>query len=500
MGKNQALSIALILFVIIACVLGGTTYYFKKNADELKIARESAVKALPGKEAEIENLSKEIVVLKSYLGQETATLEDITVQYNQDMKIVAVEGGVPAPAPAPKPEGDAAAEGAEGAEGGDAAPVADAAANPDRPSYLTVINYLNDKIKKQNELTAEIEKLNLQISDLQKQVEDAKTQGKTAGVEETEEKYKTQISVLNQQIEELNGRITSKDTEIKNQIAAKKKVTRESNRQKTENDELKKQNRERADAIAKLEDIKKKSEQPPQESKMGEIIFVNPRGDQGIINLGKKDRLTRGITFSVYEPNNMTEYGLKGTIEVLNVSEDREAEVLIFNTDEADPIELGDVLYTPTWAPGFEEHFAIAGFIDIDRDSKSDLDEVIRLITQNGGVVDAYQKENGTQSGKLSSQTSWIVLGVQPDEKSGDAQRKTYTNMTKAADEFNTKSLQVTDLLRKMGYRPPASAQDFEVRPSTGNLKRVSTGSVSELFSDDEPTQPNRQPPKKSAY
>ena len=66
MRKNQALSIALILFVIIACVLGGTTYYFKKNADELLIAKEQAVKVLPGKDAKIEELSNEIQVLKSY--------------------------------------------------------------------------------------------------------------------------------------------------------------------------------------------------------------------------------------------------------------------------------------------------------------------------------------------------------------------------------------------------------------------------------------------------
>ena len=111
MAKN-ALSISLILFVIIACVLGGTTYYFKKKVDENQSKMEAAVKALPGKDAEIERLGKEILVLKSYLGQETASLEDITTQYNSDMKIVVVEGG--APAPAAKKPADENAEGVEG--------------------------------------------------------------------------------------------------------------------------------------------------------------------------------------------------------------------------------------------------------------------------------------------------------------------------------------------------------------------------------------------------
>lgn len=514
MAKN-ALSISLILFVIIACVLGGTTYYFKKKVDENQSKMEAAVKALPGKDAEIERLGKEILVLKSYLGQETASLEDITTQYNSDMKIVVVEGGAPAPA-AKKPadenaegaEGEDGAEDAEGGEGGEGGEGADAAAvaNAEKPSYRTVIEFLSGKIVEQNALIAQIETLNQQITDLKEQVEKAKEDGKAAGVQETEEKYKTQIAALERDIEELNGRIETKDSELKRQLSEKKKMTRESNRQKEENDALKKQNRERLEKISELEEIQRQAKQPPAESKMGELVYVDPLGKQGVINLGKKDNLSRGITFSVYEPNNLTEYGMKGTIEVLSVSEEREAEVIIYNNDDADPISVGDVIYTPTWAPGFEEHFAIAGFIDIDGDNKSDLNEVIRLIEQNGGIVDAYQRDDGKNAGRMSgavtSETSWIVLGRKPDEKSQEAYLITYTNMTKAADDFNTKQIQLNDLLRKMGYRPSAATQDFDVRPNVGSLKRVSTGSVSGLYSDEnaEETPAKRTPPRRSAY
>ncbi len=499
---KNALSISLILFVIIACVLGGTTYYFKKNADELLIAKESAVKSIPPKDAEIERLNKEIHDLKSFLGQETASLEDITTQYNQDMKIVAVEGGAPAPAPkAPAAEGEEGEEGEEN-DGDDAAPAA--APNAERPSYLTVIEFLKGKIVEQNALTAQIEELNSQITDLKKQVETAKEQGKTAGVEETEQKYKTEIAALNTKIEDLNATVGSKEEKIKQQVNDKKKLSRESNRQKAENDELRKQNRERGEVIAKLEEEKIKSKLPPAESKMGELIYVDPLGKQGVIDLGKKDNLSRGITFSVYEPNNLTEYGLKGTIEVLNVSEPREAEVILYNNDESDPIAVGDVIYTPTWAPGFEEHFAIAGFVDIDGDNQSDLQEVIRLIQQNGGTIDAYQRDDGKnagkQWGKITSDTSWIVLGRTPDEKSDDASRITYTNMTKAADGYNTKQTQLKDLLRKMGYRPSTTAQDFNPRVEEVGTRRTSTGNVSGLYNEENQSGTKRNPPKKSAY
>ena len=105
-------------------------------------------------------------------------------------------------------------------------------------------------------------------------------------------------------------------------------------------------------------------------------------------------------------------------------------------------------------------------------------------------------------SGTVTSETSWIVLGRKPDEKSQEAYLITYTNMTKAADDFNTKQIQLNDLLRKMGYRPSATTQDFDVRPNVGSLKRVSTGNVSGLYSDEnaEETPAKRTPPRKGAY
>lgn len=504
MRKNQALSIALILFVIIACVLGGTTYYFKKNADELLIAKDQAVKVLPGKDAKIEELSNEIQVLKSYLGTEDE-LSAITQKYNENMKIVARDGNAAAaPELAPKDDDEEKPEGEdgekeEGEDGGekDAPRIDDGAA---KPNYQTVIAYLNEKIKDQNALSAKIEELSTEIVSLKEQVEKAREEGKKLGEDTVKEQHEAEIRNLEKQIADQKRSIDETMDRFKEQKKAKETEQRKVRRLEGEKKDLQKQNQERSEKIEKLEEIHRESKLPPAESKMGELIYVDPLGKQGNINLGKKDYLTRGITFSVYEPNNMTEYGMKGTIEVLSVTEDREAEVIIYNNDEADPIKVGDVIYTPTWAPGFEEHFAIAGFVDIDGDNISDLDEVIRLIRQNGGVVDAWQKVDGKQEGKITSETSWLVLGRKPDEKSSQASLTTYTNMNRQADEFGTKVQQVKDLLRKMGYRPPADTTNFEVRPTIGTKGRSSTGNVSGLYSKEpDESAPKRKPPK-SAY
>lgn len=504
MRKNQALSIALILFVIIACVLGGTTYYFKKNADELLIAKEQAVSVLPGKDAKIEELSNEIQVLKSYLGTEDE-LSAITQKYNENMKIVARDGGaIAAPNLAPKDdEENGEGEDGEKVEGEDGENAKDAPAVDNvaaKPNYQTVIAYLNEKIQDQNALSVKIEELNNEIASLKKQVEDAREEGKKAGEDSVKEQHEAEIQHLEKQIAEQKKSNDDIMSRFKEQKKAKESEQKKVRRLEGEKKDLQKQNQERSEKIEKLEEIHRESKQPPAESKMGELVYVDPLGKQGNINLGKKDFLSRGITFSVYEPNNMTEYGLKGTIEVLSVTEDREAEVIIYNKDDTDPIKVGDVIYTPTWAPGFVEHFAIAGFVDIDGDNVSDLEEVIRLIRQNGGTVDAFQKVDGKMEGKITSETSWLVLGKKPDEKSSQAWLTTYTNMTRQADEYGTKVQQIKDLLRKMGYRPPANTTNFEVRPTVGSKGRTSTGSVSGLYSK-EPEQnvPKRKPPK-SAY
>ncbi|MCR5162540.1 MAG: hypothetical protein K6C40_00830 [Thermoguttaceae bacterium] len=507
MRKNQALSIALILFVIIACVLGGTTYYFKKNADELLIAKDQAVSVLPGKDAKIEELSNEIQVLKSYLGTEDE-LSAITQKYNENMKIVARDGNAaPVGDLSPKdddekPEGeDGENEGGEDGEKADgdkdAPRIDDGAA---KPNYQTVIAYLNEKIKDQNALSAKIEELNTEITTLKEQVEKAREEGKKLGEDMVKEQYEANIQNLEKQIADRERTIDETKVRFREQKKAKETEQKKVRRLEGEKKDLQKKNQESSEKIEKLEEIRRESKLPPAESKMGELVYVDPLGKQGNINLGKKDFLTRGITFSVYEPNNMTEYGMKGTIEVLSVTDDREAEVIIYNNDESDPIKVGDVIYTPTWAPGFEEHFAIAGFVDIDGDNSSDLEEIIRLIRQNGGVVDAWQKVDGKQEGKITSETSWLVLGRKPDEKSSQASLTTYTNMTRAADEYGTKVQQVKDLLRKMGYRPPADTTNFEVRPTIGTKGRSSTGNVSGLYSK-EPDEnvPKRKPPK-SAY
>ncbi|MDO4570440.1 MAG: hypothetical protein Q4D38_08660 [Planctomycetia bacterium] len=461
MGKSQALPIALILFVIIAIALGITTYLFKKQADEA-ILKENAVAQENAKlQQEVQQKTDDIVVLKRLIGFADAGMEEIETKVQAQMSEVAVK---------------------------------------ENPTYYTLISELQEKFVEAMKKSEEFEQQLVQVKtemeklrvDTAERIDVAEAEAKKA--REQLESHGSAYATATTQMEESYQKMkTTTDSVVKKTQSEKKKAEENTEKAMSIIDDKQEQ-------LDNMRRVIEESALPPQENPMGQIIFVNPRGNQGIINLGKADRLTRSLTFSVYEPKDMSEQGKKGTIEVIDVFDTRKAEVRIFNNDESNPIEEGDVIYTPTWSPGFQERFAIVGFIDIDDDGVSDLDTVLSLIRRNGGLIDAHQMENGLQSGKITSRTSWIVYGIAPDEKSSDDMRSTYTNFTNEAKKFNTKGMQIGELLRKMGYRPPAKARELSVRPETGTAGRSSTGSVSGLYQEDGKSSTPRRPPARSAY
>ena len=129
----------------------------------------------------------------------------------------------------------------------------------------------------------------------------------------------------------------------------------------------------------------------------GEIRWVNQRTGTVWINLGRADALQRQVTFSVYPADitDLTAGGKKASIEVTQILGDHLAEARMFDDKLVDPIMPGDKIYTPVWSPGEKRHFALAGFMDLDGDGRSDLQTVMDIITMNGGVVDCYIDDNG---------------------------------------------------------------------------------------------------------
>ena len=173
------------------------------------------------------------------------------------------------------------------------------------------------------------------------------------------------------------------------------------------------------------------------------------------------------------------------------------SEARVTDDKPGNPIVRGDVIWTPIWAPGKRIHFALAGTLDLDGDGKSDLDRVRHIITSNGAVVDAYQDATGKIEGTISPDTTYLVVGLPPDEKSARDFRKNYTAMLDQARNNIVKQIKLSDLLDRMGYRETnhvtrygAAANPIDFRPKAPDEgARVSKTPISPLF---EPRQPPR--------
>jgi hypothetical protein len=224
----------------------------------------------------------------------------------------------------------------------------------------------------------------------------------------------------------------------------------------------------------------------------GKIVWVNQRTGTVWIDLGRADALQRQITFSVYPADitDMSAGGKKAGIEVTQILGDHLAEAHVFDDKLADPITPGDKIYTPVWTPGEKRHFALAGFMDIDGDGKSEMQTVRDLIAMNGGVVDSYVDDKGNRVGEMNVNTRYLVLGDRPTEKTQPAMRDAVTKMVGETERLGVQKIQLNDLLQRMGWKNQtpivhygrgANPKEFMAKPEEGAQKK-STGSVSDVF------------------
>ena len=141
------------------------------------------------------------------------------------------------------------------------------------------------------------------------------------------------------------------------------------------------------------------------------------------INRGAADSLRRQTSFSVFDADdaNPLEGTLKGKIEVVRLINDHMAEARIVDDNLAHPMMFGDPIFSPTWEPGRPEHFALAGFIDVDNDGHSDRQRVRDMIShQRRASSTPKSTKPASETGEMSINTKYLVLGKEPTERRQD--------------------------------------------------------------------------------
>jgi hypothetical protein len=232
----------------------------------------------------------------------------------------------------------------------------------------------------------------------------------------------------------------------------------------------------------------------------GKINWVNQRTRVVWINAGSEDGLRPQTAFSVFPATaaNPRESERKGKIEVTRIMDAHQAEARILEDDLSDPLMPGDRIFSPTWEPGRPEHFALAGFMDIDGDGASDRDRIRTLITMNGGVIDEEVADDGTRSGKMTVNTKYLVRGEEPKAVEGSAGLAGWNEIIGEAQTLGTKMMPVKEFLDYMGYEPQertvglgtqARSVDFKPRLPEG-VQRTRPGS--DRLRDLRPASPTR--------
>ncbi len=455
--ENQGLQIALIIFVMLTIILGVTTFiFFRQYEEATAAAKEAQAKAGEQRSANTK-LVEESNQLKALMGfASTMRLEDAVAKHAEDMRKYA--GNF----------------------------------NPDNQFYSPVLEYLYTTLQQKNVEVADA-RAEQQSTDELLKVRESQKDGQIQQFQQAVTQAGQDKQTVIAQAESERDRILQDQAKLQGQMDRSRKQAA------TELAGLEQKLTETSVRLSKLAQLnKQKSEKLEQvrsetfDTPDGEVRWVDQASGIVWIDLGRADALARQTSFSVYpaDTSNLVQAGKKGSIEVLRIRGDHLAEARIIEDTLADPIMPGDKVHTPVWSPGEQKRFALAGFMDVDNDGRSDLAIVRNLISMNGGLVDAFIDQKGERTGEVTVNTRYLILGDPPDAKGQAQMIAGYTRMIEDAERHGVQKVPLADLLQQMGWKKStqvvtfgrgANPNDFRAKPPEG-VQRTSTGNVSEVF------------------
>jgi hypothetical protein len=407
-SENQGLQIAVIIFAFLTIALSVFTFYFFNDASTQHAAAVAEQKKVQEKDVSLRAQVSERGDLAEVIGMaRDAPLKDLK---DKHAEAVAVFNGLPL-----------------------------AQNNKTSISVLQSLKTWCDQINQERQDQKK------KIEDLEKQ--NAAIQANyTAEVDKEKAAYKADrdkaLAENEKLIEEAKGR-DGKLAEVAAKLA------------KAEADVIKATEDKAKELLAKdkeMEDLRKQMREVLQkqyeaenwvfERPDGNIVSVNPRTQTVNIDVGRADYLRLGIHFAVFKrgETNVYKRTKKGTIAVTRFIEDNLAEARIVESDLKDPILAGDVVFTPTWTPGTQETFVLAGDFDINEDRKPDNEIMETLVDMNGGKI----------LDKVGIHVRYLLLGAAPPAADKERRDK-FDSIVREAKQYGIKEMSLKDFIEYTG-------------------------------------------------
>ncbi len=157
-------------------------------------------------------------------------------------------------------------------------------------------------------------------------------------------------------------------------------------------EELETDIRQKRDALIVLNQLAREQADLSFEREDGYLTFVDQSSLTCYVDLGSRDELRVGTTFSVYKKNNSgvgrrSNADIKGKIEIIRISGDHNSVARIIDQAEADPLAADDPVYSPIFSSGQKLEIAVAGLLDFDGNPGGDRDEFVRLVSGAGATI-----------------------------------------------------------------------------------------------------------------
>lgn len=330
-----------------------------------------------------------------------------------------------------------------------------------------------------------------------------------ASQESSEQQLQAQISEHQQEINEKNGEIEKWKRDYNLANVEKGQIQDEYERFRRQMDErlmlLERQIDFYKDQLDELTQVSFERED-------GRIVSVDNTTRTVWINIGKADGLREQVTFSVYTADHRGigrgVQDIKAKIEVTRILEPHLAEARILDEDLFRPISEGDPIYSPLWAAGRKEYFAIVGRPDLDEDGKSDWDLFFEIVRNAGAEVELIINDEAVREpadAKLSARTKFLIIGDMDDplEFSGIPEKQALaTKMFEQRDVlinearlYGIRVVRLNDFLDFIGWKPeqrlwqPGTHRRFNLQRGAQSAStdesfkdRTSGGQTSELF------------------
>ncbi len=288
--------------------------------------------------------------------------------------------------------------------------------DPNSTGFLQLVNNLDSNLNStlvvKNKLEEELNKLENDFKVLRET-----TNEKEEELLAEKERYKQLVSETTEKYEELEELLQQTTEQQVQTLRTQLEESRE--KVKSLNNDLLKTEAELKLARSKVEKIQNKlnSIVPPPDKEIaafqpdGKIIMIDDQTDIVHINLGRDEKVYRGLTFSVYNKNQPIPKDGEGKaeIEVFKVDENISA-ARIVNSSINEPIVKNDIIANLIWDSERPNIFVVAGEFDLNYDGQTDYkgsEKIEGIINNWGGIV-----EN-----KISVDTDFVVLGQKPVAK-----------------------------------------------------------------------------------